>query len=415
MSHTLDRVRAEARAWYEENWRPDDSLAAWWSALARSGWGFPTWPTWAHGRGLSAEDAKVAFEERRRVGAIGPPSGIASTLAGPTLIAHGSDEQRARFLPDIVMGRVIWCQLFSEPGAGSDLAGLRTRAVRDGDQWVVNGQKVWTSGAHLARWGILIARTDPHVPKHRGITYFVLDMHQPGVEVRRLREMTGRAIFNEVFLTDAVVPATEVIGEVGDGWRVALTTLAHERSSLGAGSLAEGGSIIIGRPDPSTRVGDLAAARRGRGEPSPLTGGGHGYVIDLARRFGRQHDPVVRQELARAYIAGEIGRMTSLRAKAAAEAGRRPGPEASIGKLAASINVRHLRDTALRIIGPHGTLHHGDAPDNGRPQEMCLGAPVLSIGGGTDEIQRNILGERVLGLPGDIRVDKDVPFSALAT
>jgi alkylation response protein AidB-like acyl-CoA dehydrogenase len=222
----LEDVRTAARRWFEESWDPDLDLATWWERLADSGYAVPTWPREWYGLGLSSRAAAVVHEERKRAGAYGAPSGIGVMMAGPTIVSHGTDEQRKRFLPDMVNGKEVWCQLFSEPGAGSDLASLSTRAERDGDEWVVNGQKVWTSGAQFSKWGILIARTDPDQPKHRGITYFVIDMEQPGIEVRPLREMTGGATFNEVFFTDARVPHENLIGAVNDGWGVAVTTLA---------------------------------------------------------------------------------------------------------------------------------------------------------------------------------------------
>jgi len=411
-------IRREARAWFDKHWDPDLSLGDWWERLAESGWGFPTWsPDW-YGRGLSSQLAAVVAEERKRAGAFGPPSGIGVMMAGPTIVAHGTDEQRKRFLPNMVSGKEVWCQLFSEPGSGSDLASLQTRAVRDGDEWVVNGQKVWTSGAQFSKWGILIARTNPDVPKHKGITYFVIDMDQPGVEVRPLKEMTGGATFNEVFFTDARVPDANVLGEVGEGWGVAVTTLAHERNSLGAGGMGGmGGGEIIGRPDLTRRVGDLVNASSGGGEMAGMAaafGGGGGSMIKmLPQLFGKGTDPVVRQDIARIYTLLEIARFTGLRAQAAAARGERPGPEVSTGKLMASTIVRTLRDAGLRIEGPHGMLHGSDAPLGGMLQFLALFSPAVSIAGGTDEVQRNIIGERVLGLPSEPRPDKELPFREL--
>jgi len=417
-SPEADAVRREARAWFEENWDPDLSLGEWWERLGESGWGFPTWsPDW-YGRGLSSRMAAVVGEERKRAGAFGPPSGIGVMMAGPTIVAHGTDEQRKRFLPNMVSGKEVWCQLFSEPGSGSDLASLQTRAVRDGDEWVVNGQKVWTSGAQFSKWGILIARTDPDVPKHKGITYFVIDMDQPGIEVRPLKEMTGGATFNEVFFTDARVPDANVLGEVGEGWGVAVTTLAHERNSLGAGGMGGmGGGEIIGRPDLTRRVGDLLKANSGGGEMAGMAaafGAGGGSMIKmLPQLFAKGGDPVVRQDIARIYTLLEIARFTGLRAQAAAARGERPGPEVSTGKLMASTIVRTLRDVGLRIEGPHGMLHGDDAPLGGMLQFLALFSPAVSIAGGTDEVQRNIIGERVLGLPSEARPDKELPFREL--
>src|SRR5581483_1343967 len=306
------------------------------------------------------------------------PSGIGVMMAGPTIVAHGTDEQRKRFLPNMVSGKEVWCQLFSEPGSGSDLASLQTRAVRDGDEWVVNGQKVWTSGAQFSKWGILIARTNPDVPKHKGITYFVIDMDQPGIEVRPLKEMTGGATFNEVFFTDARVPDANVLGEVGEGWGVAVTTLAHERNSLGAGGLVNA----------SSGGGEMA------GMAAAFGGGGGSMIKMLPQLFGKGADPVVRQDIARIYTLLEIARFTGLRAQAAAARGERPGPEVSTGKLMASTIVRTLRDAGLRIEGPHGMLHGSDAPLGGMLQFLALFSPAVSIAGGTDEVQRNIIGER---------------------
>jgi alkylation response protein AidB-like acyl-CoA dehydrogenase len=412
-------VRAEARTWFTHSWDPDLTLGDWWERLAESGWGFPTWsPDW-YGRGLSSQLAAVVAEERKAAGVYGPPSGIGVMMAGPTIVSHGTDEQRKRFLPSMVSGREVWCQLFSEPGSGSDLASLQTRAERDGDEWVVNGQKVWTSGAQFSKWGILIARTNPDVPKHKGITYFLIDIDQPGVEVRPLKEMTGGATFNEVFLTDARVPDANVLGGVGEGWGVAVTTLAHERSSLGAGSMGGmGGGEIIGRPDLSRRVGDLVSASGGgggemAGMAAAFGGGGGSLIKMLPQLFGKGDDPVVRQDVARIYTLLEIARFTGLRSQAAAARGDRPGPEVSTGKLMASTIVRTLRDVGLRIEGPHGMLHGEDAPMGGMLQFLALFSPAVAIAGGTDEVQHNIIGERVLGLPSEPRPDKELPFREL--
>jgi alkylation response protein AidB-like acyl-CoA dehydrogenase len=406
-------VRDEARAWFESNWDPDLTLGTWWERLAESGWGFPTWSSDWYGRGLSSQQAAVVAEERRQAGAFGPPSGIGVMMAGPTIVTHGTDEQRKRFLPNMVSGREVWCQLFSEPGSGSDLASLQTRAVRDGDEWVVNGQKVWTSGAQFSKWGILIARTDPDVPKHKGITYFVIDMEQPGVEVRPLKEMTGESMFNEVFFNDARVSHDNVIGDVDEGWAVAVTTLAHERSSLGAGATL-GGGAIIGRPDLDRPVG---APQSGAGGAmagmAAVFGGGGAFLKTLVGVTGGADDPVARQELMQVYTLLEIARFTSLRAQAAAALGHGPGPEVSTGKLMASNIVRGLRDVALRLEGPYGTLARPDAPLDGMAQYLALFSPAVSIAGGSDQVQRNIIGERVLGLPSEPRVDKDVPFREL--
>ncbi len=404
-------IERQARAWFEGHWDPDLSLGDWWALLAESGWGFPTWPVDRWGRGLASHDAPVVTRVRRELGALGPPSGIGPNLAGPTILSHGTAEQQDRFLPGIVKG-VVWCQLFSEPGSGSDLASLQTKAVKDGDQWVVNGQKVWTSGAQFARYGILVARTNPDVPKHQGVTYFVVDMDQPGIDIRPIREMTGRSIFNEVFMTDVVVPDENRLDAVGSGWGVALTTLANERTMLSAGSLGGSGSgVSISEPDLSARVGDLVREiAPAKGSPS----GGVGVVLRaLIEQYGRSDDPLIRQDFATIHTLLEIARYTDLRVKAAVTSGGRPGPEVSVGKLAASHLLQTLRDVMFRVCGPDATLWGEDAPLGGRMHQLGFSSYVISIGGGTDQIQRNIIGERVLGLPREPRIDKDVAFNDL--
>ena len=425
----LADIRAEARTWFEQHWDPALTLGAWWHRLAGSGWAQPHWPVGRFGRGLSADGAAVVAEERHRVGALGPPSGIASNLTGPTLLAHGTDEQLDRFLPGIVTGEHIWCQLFSEPSAGSDLASLRTRAVPDGDQWIVNGQKVWTSGAHKARFGLLIARTDPSVPKHRGISYFVVDMRQPGVEVRPLREMTGRAVFNEVFLTDAVVPAENLVGELNDGWRVATTTLANERNGLGAISSRGGGRLDVHDQDLDTPIADLLASAEARAaeereqdrqhQSRASRARGHHLLAAVIDEVARRGDPLVGDLLAVNVMAGEVNRLSSLRIRSLAEQAKRrggkvgPSPLVSVQKLAVSKNLHALGRALLAAEGAHGMLAGADALVEDRAMETLATGYMISIGGGTDEIQRNIIGERVLGLPGEPRVDKDVPFDEL--
>jgi alkylation response protein AidB-like acyl-CoA dehydrogenase len=411
---TAETLREEATAWFRSHWDPDRPLGEWWEDLAASGWGFPSWPERWFGKGLPSQQAKEVQSARAEVGATGPPSGIGVMMAGPTIIDCGSDEQRERFLPAMVTGKEIWCQLFSEPGAGSDLAGLQTRAERDGDEWIVNGQKVWTSGAQFARWGILIARTRLDVPKHEGITYFVIDMDQPGVEVRPLREMTGGATFNEVFLADARVPHDNVIGEAHRGWPVAVTTLAHERSSLGASGMTGGaGGAMIGRNDLSRPAGRPSGATSEMAGLAAAFGGGGAFVKDLPAMVGRADDRVLVDRVMRAYTLLEIARFTGLRVQAAAAAGRGPGAEVSTGKLLASELVRLLRDVGLEALGADAMLAGEDAPLGGMLQQLALFSPAISIAGGSDQIQRNIIGERVLGLPPEPRVDKDIPFSEL--
>jgi alkylation response protein AidB-like acyl-CoA dehydrogenase len=411
---TYGELIAELRAWLDQNWDADLSVGEWWERLGLSGWGTPTWPEDWYGRGLSRDEANVVGRELTRYGALAAPAGLGLLLAGPTIVVHGTDEQRHRFLPDIVTGRKAWCQLFSEPGAGSDLAGLQAKAVRDGDEWVVNGQKVWTSGAQAADLGMLLARTDADVPKHRGISYFALDMHQPGIDIRPLREMTGRALFNEVFMTDARVADADLLGGLNNGWAVANTTLANERAGLGAGGGGAVGGAIPGTKAGylERRAGDFVGSSQSR-TGGALAGRGSSFLIDLAKGNGAIDDPTIRQDLMRLHTMNEIARYTNLRAKAAKAAGRGPGPEANTAKLAMSRITRLSRDLGPRILGAHGQLARDSAPLSGMVTEMVLFAPAVSIYGGSDEIQKNIIGERVLGLPSEPRFDKDLPFKEL--
>jgi acyl-CoA dehydrogenase len=340
------------------------------AALGDGGWGVPTWPAAWGGRDATPEQAAIVAQELSRFDVPDLyPFMVGLALVGPTLLAHGTPEQHARWLPAIASGAEIWCQLFSEPDAGSDLAALSTRAVRDGDVWRATGQKVWSSRAHYSRWGLLLARTDPSVPKHAGITAFSLDMTAPGVEVRPLRQMNGDTHFNEVFMTDAPVADTDRVGEVGDGWRVAITTLMHERGALGPG-----------------------------------TGPGRRELIDLVRDEGHADDVVARQRVAGVVSQLEVGRLTNLRAREVRRGGRPPGPEGSGAKLRGAAAIKSLADLALDVEGLSGLVGEDEW------LTLFLTAPSISIRGGTDEIQRNILGERVLGLPPEPRPDKGVPF-----
>jgi alkylation response protein AidB-like acyl-CoA dehydrogenase len=326
---------------------------------------------------------------------------------------------------------VWWCQLFSEPGAGSDLAGLGTRAVRDGDVWVVNGQKVWTSGGHWADLGMLLARTNPNAPKHQGITWFAFDMHQSGVDVRTLREMTGGAMFCEVFFTDATVGDDARIGDANNGWTVANTTLFHERSGMGAGG--DRGQRL-GAPRPGTvaddlgkRAGDFVkprTERRGRAEPQQPASPAKLY-IDVARAAGKEHDPTIRQALVQSYILSEVQRLNTQRHKAVrAQGGDIPGLP-NFSKLLTARILRHNRDLGLQLLGARGMLHGYDDAQRATLRDVpgdaaahlltaqALQAQALPIFGGTDQIQRNIIAERVLGLPKEPGDQSRTPWSEL--
>ena len=404
-------VRSESRSWIEANWDPDLSLIDWRIRLADSGWGCPSWPSRWCGRGLPASAADVVAEELTRAGAVGIPDGVGMHLATPTLLEHGSDDLKSRLIRPTVTGEITWCQLFSEPGAGSDLAGLTTRAVRDGGEWVVSGQKVWNTSATHADYGLLVARTDWEVPKHQGITYFVIPMDQPGVEVRPLRQMNGHASFNEVFFDDARIPEANRVGEVGQGWAVALATLAHERR-YAVMATATPPAAATGR---ATR--EAWAERAVVYEPYkwyPQRAGRVDLVVERATATGANRDPVVRQEIARLLARARAAGWTAQRARAARALGRPPGPEGSLGKLAASQVARASSRVHTRIAGASGMLSGPDSPQGGTIAEIFVSVPAVSIAGGTDEIQRNIVGERVLGLPREPDPSHQLPFRDVA-
>ncbi|NNC93621.1 MAG: acyl-CoA dehydrogenase [Acidimicrobiia bacterium] len=310
---------------------------------------------------------------------------IGHGMGAPMLVTHGTEEQKKRHLRPLFTGEEVWCQLFSEPGAGSDVAGLSSRAVQDGDEWIVNGQKVWTTVAHIAKWGMLVARTDPEVPKHRGLTYFLIDMQAEGVEVKPLRQITGEAEFNEVFMTDVVIPDAKRIGERGDGWRVALTTLMNERVAIG-------------------------------GRVSPRNSGAIGDLMDVWAEYGGTDKD--RDRVMQLWVDAEAARLTNVRAHENRTAGT-PGPEGSTAKLVYAELNKKIYDLAVELMGPEGMLYDTyeflqpttpeDMPEDTR--RRFLRSRANSIEGGTSEIMKNILGERVLGLPGEPRVDKDLPWT----
>ncbi len=430
-----DPLLDELHTWLEENWDRDLTVAEWWERLGLAGWSHPTLPENAYGKGLSRNDGVRVQQTIAEFGALGAPGGLGLLLAAPTIAAHGTQEQIDLYVRDIVTGQKAWCQLFSEPGAGSDLAGLTCRGEQDGDEWIFNGQKVWTSGGQVADMGMLIARTNLEVPKHQGITYFSLDMHQDGVDIRPLREMTGRAMFNEVFLSDARCHNDALIGGLNNGWAVANTTLMHERAGLGAGGGSGGG----GAATPGTVAGQLqrkagefvsataggGARRSGGGGGGAARGGGHTMYAQFARSRGLLGDATIRQDLARMYTLNEVGKFNNLRAKAARAVGQDIPGLANIAKLSMSNIVRLNRDLGLRIMGPFGTLH-AYTPEQGKELNEATGNPFLGmitesalyaqappIYGGTDQIQKNIIGERVLGLPKEPSNDRVVPFKEL--
>ncbi|MDQ2754665.1 MAG: acyl-CoA dehydrogenase family protein [Actinomycetota bacterium] len=360
---TLEEDRAEVA-----------SAQAWRAQVFDAGFGWITGPAAYGGRELPREydelyrDLESRFETPNQ-----SPFAIGLGIVAPAILGHAHETAKLRYLPAIHSGDIVACQLFSEPGAGSDLAGLATRAVRDGDEWVINGQKVWTSGAQFSDIGEIICRTDPELPRHAGLTGFIVDMHSPGVEVRPLRQMTGGASFNEVFFTDVSVPDNHRLGEVNQGWSVALTTLMHERAAIGGGLVSAG-------------AGALGAER----------------LIDLLRHLGMQGDPLMRQRLADIYIHTKVADYTNQRAMAKIRAGKLPGPEMSVAKLALTDNMRRVSELVSIALGPRLCADTGEW-GTWAWSELVLGIPGMRLAGGTDEVMKNIIGERVLGLPREPR------------
>ncbi len=394
--------RAEARAWLDANAqllgsderKPSlaverdrtDAVAraqAWMGKKADAGWACITWPEQYGGRDASPIQNVIWNQEEARYRTPLNIFTIGQGMLGPTLMAHGTPEQKKRFLPKMLRGEEIWSQLFSEPGAGSDLAGLRTAAVRDGDTWVQNGQKIWTSGAHFSKWGMVVTRTDPNAPKHGGITYFVVDLTSPGIEIRPIRQMNEGAGFNEVFFQNVRVPDENRVGEVNDGWRGAITTLMNERAAIGGGG-------AVG-PD----FADL---------------------LRLAADSGRLDESAVRQNLADFYVRSKGMQYTGYRTLTALSRGQTPGPQSSLGKLVGARLRQRMADYAIELQGISGLLVDPlVAAEDGAWQQAYLAAPGGRLAGGTDEILRNIIAERVLRLPAEMRADKGVAFSDIPT
>ena len=396
----------EVQRWLDAHWDPDLSVDAWWRVVAEAGWTAPHFAPDQGGRGLDRRAQGVVRAAFADHGALRPPGGLGLLMAAPTILTQGSPDQIERLVPPILDGRVAWCQLFSEPGAGSDLAGLTTRARRDGDRWIISGQKVWSSQAMEADYGMLLARTDLDVPKHQGISWFAFPLDQPGVTIRPLREMTGHAVFNEVFLDDAVCDAADLVGGEGNGWAVTQTTLHFERTGIGAGG------SHAGFPPPG-RKGGMLGRRAGDAAldeaPNAKLTVGCPDVVELARTRGRVTDPFVRQDLARLHTYTETGRWNALRGKAEAKRGGGQAV-ASIGKLSQTRIVKLAARLGIDIVGAHGLLAGGDGVDDGAFAEAFVFSPASSIYGGTDEIQRNIVAERSLGLPREPAPDRHRPF-----
>ena len=354
----------------------------WQATKFDNGWAVLTWPKEFGGQAMGRLEASVFAQEEAKFRT--PPNiyGIGHGMLGPTIMTHGTPEQRERYVKDMARGQEVWCQLFSEPSAGSDLAGLRTTAVRDGDDWIINGQKIWSTGAHFCDWGMIVTRHDPDVPKHDGLTYFIVDMNDPGVECRGIKQINGGSGFNEVFFTDVRVPDSQRLGGVGEGWKVAITTLMNERVSIGAGG---GGG----------RTKDLFRLAR------ECKRGGKPAIEDAA----------VRQRLADIYITTKGLQYTGYRIQSALSQGGTPGPEGSISKAIGAPHMQQVASFAMELQGAMGAVtDEAVAIEEAMWQQTYLGSPGLRIAGGTDEVLKNIIAERVLGLPAEHRADKGIPF-----
>lgn len=399
--------RAEARTWIQANapvklrdelelagfgqppLRSGDVLAAskaWQKTKADAGWACLHWPKEYGGRGASPIERVIWQQEEGVYGKLAGMFIIGQGMIAPTLMAYAAEEHKRRYLPPLASGQEVWCQLFSEPVAGSDLAGLRTKAEKQGDEWVLNGQKIWTSGAHYSDFGMILTRTDPNVVKHDGLTMFFLDMKSPGIEIRPIKQVNGQSGFNEVFFNDVRVPDHQRLGGVGQGWRVSLTTLMNERLSIGAG-------MPTGFPEMLDFCSQFDT--------------GNGLAID---------DPAVRSKLATWAVRTSGLKYTAYRSISALSKGQTPGPENSIGKLVAGSTLQEIAAFALDLQGASGVLVDGAQPSaSARFQAMLLRSPATRIEGGTDEILRNIIAERVLGLPADMRADRGLPFNQIPT
>ena len=389
--------RNEAREWLVANAPTAADLSGlddmgqaklWQKRKADAGWACIRWPKEYGGRGANAMEQVILSQEEAKVKA--PNTGffsIGQGMAAPTMMTWASEDQKKQYLPKLASGENIWCQLFSEPAGGSDLAALRTRGVRDGDEWVVNGQKIWTSGAQYSDFGILVLRTDTNVAKHQGLSYFFLDMKSPGVEIKPIKQISGASGFNEVYFTDVRIPDAQRLGEVGQGWQVALTTLMNERASIGGG------------------------------------GGGAGFeqIMKLAQRLNIDDKPAIEDKQVRANLANWYVRQAGLkytgyRSMTALSRGEIPGPENSIGKLVGAPLTQDLASFAIDLMDQAGILWSPESAElENIFQSAYMSIPGLRIAGGTDEIMANIIAERVLGLPQDVRVDKGIPFSEVPT
>lgn len=411
MADPVSAIATEAEEWATANWDPDLTVGQWWDLLFEARYSLPSLPETAYGRGYTRAEEQEVWRGFAKASTLGAPSGISTMMAAPTIAKHGSQEQIDRYIPPILRGEHAWCQLFSEPGAGSDLAGLQTKAVRDGDEFRVTGQKVWTSFAHEADYGMLLARTNSEVPKHAGIAWFAFPMLQDGVEVRPLLEINGRAMFNEVFIDEAAVHANAMVGDEGEGWSVGNTTLMVERASL-AGQVVRLPFARTGSPkgERELRAGDIGPSEHT--QVSNVPAGMHldQFFAQAARELGRE-TPVLRDQLTADYSKSEVLRLLGARARTGAVPAI-----GNLGKLSMSEIARSNREAGNAAIGAAGMLAGDDAdagPCAGDVQRLTINSPAPAIYGGTDQVQRNIIGERMLGLPKEPGPAKDTPFKDL--
>lgn len=390
------RFREEASSWLAENVPTDEAFRAltpleqaklWQKKKYDAGWACIGWAPEFGGRGASAIEEVIWRQEESRYDLPATFFLIGQGMIAPTLMAWASDEAKARYLPPLASGEEVWCQLFSEPAGGSDLAALRTKAERDGDDWVINGQKIWTSGAHYSDYGVIVVRTDPTVPKHKGLSYFYIDMKAPGVEIKPIKQLTGESDFNEVYFTDVRVSDSQRLGEVGQGWQVSLTTLMNERAAIGGS---------FGQMDVSLAL-SLASELEIDGRPA-------------------LEDASVRAKLADWFVQESGLKYTGYRSLTALSRGELPGPENSIGKLVGAPKMQAMSSYLIDLLGASGAISDGElAAKAGIIQWAYMGAPGMRIAGGTDEIMANIIAERVLGLPQEPRLDKGIPFTEVPT
>ena len=391
------KFRTEAATWLKDNAPSEAELAGkslmeqgkyWQKKKSEAGWACIRWPKEYGGRDADAIQQVILNQEEAKVNA--PNTGMFSIgqgMAAPTMMTWATDEQKQRYLPKLASGEEIWCQLFSEPAGGSDLAALRTKAVRDGDDWIINGQKIWTSGAQYSDWGILVLRTDPNVPKHQGLSYFFIEMNSPGIEIKPIKQISGASGFNEVYFTDVRISDSQRLGEVGQGWQVAITTLMNERASIGGGGSAAGFKT----------------------------------AMELAKTIEIDDEPAIKNKSVRAQLANwyvqESGlKYTGYRSMTALSKGEIPGPENSIGKLVGAPKTQDLASFAIDLMEQAGVMWApGNDDFDNLFQSTYMSIPGLRIAGGTDEIMANIIAERVLGLPQDVRLDKGIPFTDVPT